>query len=140
MGSGDAIAQQFFETKKEGKGHDVSPLACRRYAALATLFLIPSRFPPCQLTRTGRFAVYGTFDQMIYWNEVAGANAGVAASLSGFVFHAPILAQWFKLVDKVPFQSKGRAVVTKVIMDQTLWGPFSVRRFRPLNPPAECRS
>lgn len=65
MGSGDAIAQRFFETKKEGKGHDVSPLACRRHAALAILLLTPSRFPPRQLTRTGRFAVYGTFDQMI---------------------------------------------------------------------------
>lgn len=71
---------------------------------------------------------------------MVGADAGVAASLSGFVFHAPILAQWFKLVDKVPFQSKGRAVVTKVIMDQTLWGPFSVCRNRPLHPHAACRS
>lgn len=48
-------------------------------------------------------------------------------SPAGFVCHAPILAQWFRLVDRLKFTSKLRAIVSKVILDQTLWGPFSVR-------------
>jgi hypothetical protein len=79
---------------------------------------------PLQLTRTARFAVYGESA----WPLISSLRSWLTANLplAGFCFHAPILAQWFRLVDRIPFQSKGRAVVTKVAMDQTLWGPFSV--------------
>ncbi|CED82026.1 Peroxisomal membrane protein MPV17 and related proteins [Phaffia rhodozyma] len=47
----------------------------------------------------------------------------------GFIFHAPVLAQWFKFVDKIKFKSKASALGSKVLLDQTIWGPWSVSMF-----------
>ncbi|KAL7416546.1 hypothetical protein BDY24DRAFT_236845 [Mrakia frigida] len=88
------------------------------------------RTKPHEIARSSRFALYG------------------------FAFHAPILAQWFKIMDKIQFKSSRWTIGTRVsfsspllhldfdladaslsllpsqvALAQTVWGSFSITMF-----------
>ncbi|KAL7411159.1 hypothetical protein BDY24DRAFT_396809 [Mrakia frigida] len=67
--------------------------------------------------------------RLIERNEKHDVERSARFFAYGFFVQAPVLAQWFKLVDRIQFKSSAWAVGTKVVLDQTIWGPLSCIMF-----------